>query len=391
METQLGKHEQPYDLVLQSARGSCVYDASGKEYIDFMGGSCVGNLGWGLEEIEKKLRGGHPSYVSPHAKYKPWEQLAEMLVSIAPGNMAKCFRTTGGSESIDAAMQMAMLHTGREHFLSIEGAYHGNTIGALSIGASMVREKVKNLLPNCHKLKLPLNNETLEQAGEILQKKDCAAFIMEPIITNMGVYIPSAEFMEGMQQLCKETRTLFVMDEVATGFGRTGKMFASEHFGIGPDIVCLAKAITSGYAGMGAVLVTEEIAHSVEGDIKLYSTYGWHPQSVAAALANLEYWQEHETRLLENTTAMGALFEKHLHEMEFPDGCDIRIMGLAIAIDVKDKEYAESLRKECLKKGLFFNVESSVVTFFPALNIEEETVAKGLSIFESCVMEMAAA
>ena len=133
---------------------------------------------------------------------------------------------------------------------------------------------------------------------------------MEPVVCNLGVLIPSKEFMTRVRAACRETGTLFVADEVATGFGRTGKLFASEHFDLDPDVLCLAKAITAGYAPMGATVVTDEVAKAA--GVGFYSTYGWHPLSVAAALANLRYWGKHKDRMLANVADQGDYFRSRL-------------------------------------------------------------------------------
>src|SRR5687768_12609345 len=149
--------EDPPELRIARSDASFVYDSRGKKYIDFLMGWCVGNFGWGNAVIEKPARAYKgPDYVYPHFDYPPWDELAELLLSVAPRSLGTCFRATGGSEAVDLALQAAMVHTGRRKFLSLEGSYHGNTIAALSVGASEYREKRKGLLPGCRKVKPPL-------------------------------------------------------------------------------------------------------------------------------------------------------------------------------------------------------------------------------------------
>ncbi len=157
----------------------------------------------------------------------------------------------------------------------------------MSIGASDNRETFKNLLPKCHKIEPPLDRKALGKVETLLKKRDVAAFIMEPIICNLGAVVPEREFIRGVRKLCTRYGTLFIADEVATGFGRTGKLFACEHFDIEPDVLCIGKAVTGGYGGLGAVITTSGIAKAVKEDFGLYSTYGWHPRAVSVALANL--------------------------------------------------------------------------------------------------------
>jgi adenosylmethionine-8-amino-7-oxononanoate aminotransferase len=249
-----GRHlarQKPGTLRVTKSEGSYLFDENGKRYVDFMMGWCVGNLGWGNAVVTRKGKAfTGPDYVQPALSYKPWDDLAELLVSITPGKLSKCFRATGGSEAVDLALQAALLHTGRTKLMSLEGSYHGNSIGGLSVGDSEVRKRCKALLPGCHKIKPPLDEAAVKKIRRLLERGDVAAFIMEPISINLGVLIPSAEFMSDLQRLCREHGTLLIMDEVATGFGRTGKMFASEHYPIKPDILCLAKAITNGAGGI---------------------------------------------------------------------------------------------------------------------------------------------
>ena len=230
----------------------------------------------------------------PGHLYAPWVKLAELLADITPGKLQKSFRATGGTEAVDIALQAALAHTGRRKFLSIEDSYHGNSITARSVGASEERENLENLLSNCRKLKPPLDEKALGRVETLLKGKDVAAFIMEPVICNIGVIFPARDLMQGLQKLCRKYGTLLIMDEVATGFGRTGTLFATEHFDLEPDIMTMGKAITGGYAPMGAVIMTKNVAKSAE-EIEFWSTYGWHPLSVAAALANLRALKEGKT------------------------------------------------------------------------------------------------
>ena len=276
------------EVQVTAAHGSHVFGRNRKKYIDFLAGWCVGNLGWDHREIRKAIRRFRgPDYVYPGFGYRRWEELAELLVSVVPVRNARCFRATGGSEAVELGLQAAMLHTGRQGFLSVEGSYHGNTLGTLSIGASENRELLKNLLPHCRKIEQPLDRKAASKVEAMLRKRDVAAFVIEPISINQGVVIPDGEFIRRVRAACARTGTLFIADEVACGFGRTGRLFASEHFVLKPDILCLAKAITGGASGMGAMIAAAPVAKSLEEDGNAYSTYGWHPLSTEAALASL--------------------------------------------------------------------------------------------------------
>ena len=162
-----------------------------------------------------------------------------------------------------------MAYTGRGTFVSIEDSYYGNSIATMSIGATENRETFPNLLPNCRKIVPPLDRKALGKVETLLKKRDVAAFIMEPIICNLGALVPEDEFMRGVRKLCTRYGTLFIADEVATGFGRTGRLFACEHFDLEPDVLCTAKAITGGYGGLGAVITTSKIANAIKEDFGL--------------------------------------------------------------------------------------------------------------------------
>jgi 4-aminobutyrate aminotransferase-like enzyme len=368
------------NLKVARARGSLLFDARGRQYIDFLAGWCVGNLGWGQKDIEKAIRAFRgPAYVYPHHAYAPWAELTELLTSFTTGKLTKTFRATGGSEAVDIALQAALLHTGRRKIISIDGSYHGNSIAGRSVGDKETRENFPNLLRGCSTVKPPLNRERLARVETLLRRRDVAAFIMEPIICNLGVLIPERDFVRGLHRLCRRYGTLLIMDEVATGFGRTGKMFGYEHFQISPDILCLAKAITGGHAAMGAVVTTAAVAKSMQ-EVGAYSTYGWHPLSVAAALANLRYWKKHKDALLRNAAAIESFIEQEVSRMKFKQKPAVRARGLAIGVDVGDEDYASDIQQRCHDNGLLFEADGTTLTFFPALTIDRATAGKAMKI-----------
>jgi len=255
----------PAELQVAATNGSIVTDSRGRKYIDFVMGWCVGNFGWRPASIAKTVeRFKGPDYVYPGYSYAPWTELARLLASLAPAPLTTCFRVTGGSEAVDLALQAAMIHTGRRGFLSLEGSYHGNTLAGLSIGSSDNRERIRNLLPHCGKITPPLDANALSRIEQRLKRRDVAAFVMEPIAMNLGVLVPDDEFMRGLVELCHRYGTLVIADEVACGFGRTGKLFACEHYDLEPDLMCLAKALGGGVAPIATTLATAEIADAVE-------------------------------------------------------------------------------------------------------------------------------
>jgi 4-aminobutyrate aminotransferase-like enzyme len=375
--------DMPSELEIARSSGSFLVDTRGRKYVDFVMGWCVGNFGWGHGDASKAIaRFKGPDYVYPGYSYRRWTELAALLASIVPGTLTKCFRATGGSEAVDIALQAAMVHTGRQKFVSIEDSYHGNSIGGLSVGASDNRESCPNLLPHCHKIPAPLDDRALGTFEQRLKHRDIAAVIMEPIGINLGILIPTREWMTELQRLCRKFGTLLIMDEVATGFGRTGTLFATEQFDIKPDIMCVAKAITGGVSGLGAVIATPAVAKSMEDNGTFYSTYGWHPRSVEAAIATIRYIIAHRTRLLEQVARTSDYFLTRLSQFEFKGDTAIRMRGLAIAVDVKDEDYADKVQRKCRKGGLLVSTEDTSVLLLPALDIEREVAERGLDILE---------
>jgi acetylornithine/succinyldiaminopimelate/putrescine aminotransferase len=374
----VARDEDPKTPRFASSHGSIVVDEHGKEHIDFFMGWCVGNLGWGVKEISDRMRRFEgPTYVPPQFEYTPWGELALRLARITPGDLQTCYRATGGTEAVDLALQLAMIATGRHKFVSIEGSYHGNSIGALSVGASSSRETLK-LLPSCQKVDKALDVGPIET---LLKKREVAAFIMEPVAMNLGVLVPQRETMREIRRLCRKYGTLFIADEVACGFGRTGKMFASEHFDdLSPDIMCLAKAITGGHAPMGAMIATDEVAARAKG-FSAWSTYGWHPLSVEAALATLDYFEAHHETIFANVAARSAQLTQGLRAI-FGSAADIRALGMAIALEV---ESAEAIVERANRKGLLLGGDEGRIEIFPALDLDRETAERGLDILEQCV------
>jgi acetylornithine/succinyldiaminopimelate/putrescine aminotransferase len=308
-----------------------------------------------------------------------------MLAALAPGKLAKCFRATGGSEAVELALQAALLHTGRRKFLSVEGSYHGNTLGALSIADSENRQKYPNLLPNCHKIDTPLDAKALRKIETQLKRRDVAAFIMEPISINLGVLIPDRVFMKELQRLCNRYGTLLVMDEVACGFGRTGKVFASEHFDIEPDIICLGKAITGGVAGLGAMITTEEVGESLEEDGNIWSTFGWHPRSVAVAIATLRYLTRNKKKLLDNVDQISLYIVERLLVMDFEEMPSLCIKGLAIGVDLGDEDYATRVAEKCRRKGLLIVSQDESILLLPALTVDRAVAKRAMDILEASI------
>ena len=381
---QLAREADAESIVIVGSKDGYLIGSRGERFIDFTAGWCVGNFGWNDPGIRAPLRNFKgPTYVYPGYRYEAWDELAALLGDLAPGNLTHCFRATGGSEAVDLALQAAMVHTGRRKFISLEDSYHGNTLGALSVGSGD-RDALPNLLSNCQRIKPPLTRRSVDRLRTLLKRRDVAALIMEPISINLGVLIPEKGFFERVEKLCRRYGTLFIADEVATGFGRTGKLFAVEHFDLQPDIMCLAKAITGGHSPMGAMLTTAAVGRSMEEKGSFYSTYGWHPLSVAAALATLRPLQRRRKSFLEHVSALSGLFASQLASIPLRTTPKIRVKGLAIALEFNSEQDASRIVERAAKAGLLLTTEGNAVLLLPPLSMSKQVAEKGLAILRAC-------
>jgi hypothetical protein len=258
--------------------------------------------------------------------------------------------------------------------------FHDPAARGLSVGSGD-RDTLPNLLGNCHRIKPPLTRQSADRVETLLKRRDVAAIIMEPISINLGVLIPEKGFFERVEKLCARYGTLFIADEVANGFGRTGKLFAVEHFNLQPDIMCLAKAITGGHSPMGAMLTTAAVGRSMEEKGSFYSTYGWHPLSVAAALATLRPLQRRRKSFLEHVNALSGLFASQLALIRFRTTPKIRVKGLAIALEFDSEQEASRIVERAAKAGLLLTAQDEIVLLLPPLTMTKNVAEKGLSFF----------
>lgn len=376
----LGRGFDTDDLELTSTDNGLLRDAGGKRYLDWVSGWCVGNFGWGAEHLREAVRDFRgPDYVPPHFRYAPWVELAKLLAKLSPGKLRVAWRATGGTEAVEIALQIAMAVTERGKFVAIKGGYHGNSIGAVSVGDEESREALPNRLRGCETVAPPLDARAAERVEALLKGRDVAAVIMEPVIMNLNVEIPAPEFMKRVAAACKRTGTLLIMDEVASGFGRTGKLFACEHYALKPDLLCLAKAITGGYAPMGATLTTPGVAKRLGTKAKFYSTYGWHPVAPAVALANLKWIISNRSALLRHIDQTSKYLRSRLARMPFKD---LRIKGLAIAAETGSREFAQDVAERCKAKSLLIGTEEQYLILFPPLTLDPGPAKVGMDVLE---------
>lgn len=375
----LARAGSPTPFQIVGAKGPFLFGPHGRKVIDFTAGWNVGCFGWGdprLEAAVRKFDG--PDYVGPDLEYEPWDRLAALLLEAAPGRLTKCFRATGGTEAVDIALRAAMAATGRKKFVALEGCYHGDSPSAMSLSGTDSVLSVRRIKP-------PLDEKALKRVETALKRRDAAAFIMEPVALSLGVLVPEKGFVAGVRRLCRKYGTLFIADEVACGFERTGRLFACEHSGLQPDLLCLGKALTGGVEGAGAVLATAGAAKALIDEGGAYSTYGWHPRAVAAALAAVGYMVKRRKTIEAHVHELGEYFRDRLLAMPFESEAEVRQLGLACAVEFEDESYAEELSERCLEEGLLVSGEEDTLSLFPPLNISRDVAERGLDILESCV------
>ena len=294
--------------------GSELFTADGRRILDFLSGYCVHNVGHNhpavIAAIREELESCGPAMIQTHVEERAGV-LAGRLCRRAGGRLTKVFFGSSGSEGVEAAIKFARRHTGRSGLLYVDGAFHGLTCGALSLmGNSFWREGFGPLLPGTEAI--PFNDlGALEQK---LAGKKFAALFLEPIQSEAGIRIPAPEYLRAAQTLCRRYGTLLVLDEVQTGMYRTGPFLAAQHFGVDPDIVIMAKAMSGGLVPVSAVLMTEAIYGSVYGSLRRAiihtSTFSENGLAMRAALATLDVL-EYE-RLGERSTEMGDLLRERL-------------------------------------------------------------------------------
>lgn len=357
-------------VALVEGRGSRVVDVAGREYVDLTSGWGVCAIGHCHPTLVDAIRrqAGRLMQTTNLFYTLPQLDLAETLARLTPAPITRSFFTNSGTEAIEGALKLAHRATGRRKFVSTEGSFHGRTLGALSvIGQAKHRDPYRDLLPEG--VVVPFGDLV---AAERAIDGDTAAFIVEPVQGEGGVNPVPDGYLRGLRELCDRKGALLILDEIQTGIGRTGKMFALEHDEVVPDVLALAKGLGGGFP-IGAFLCTEAVAATVQpGDHG--GTYVGNPLACAAASAVLEVVEGE--KLAERASKLGARLMGRLRAFaETNPGVTrgVRGRGLLVGLVLADAEAAGTLSRRALDAGVLANVTAgNVLRLFPALNIPEE-------------------
>ncbi|HUZ86847.1 MAG TPA: acetyl ornithine aminotransferase family protein [Candidatus Baltobacterales bacterium] len=387
-----------YPFVMERGEGCWVTDVDGNRFLDFTAGIAVASTGHSHPQVvaavvEQAKRFLHMSGTDFY--YQSEIELAERLEArILPGTPAKVFFTNSGAEAIEGAMKLARFTTGRPSYIAFIGGFHGRTFGALSLTASKAsqRRRFAPLLSSVFHAPFPsasrgiTTDQSIERIEELFATvappESVAAVFVEPIQGEGGYLVPPSDFLPRLRELTKKHGILLVADEVQSGMGRTGKLLAIEHWGVEPDIVCLAKGIASGLP-LGAFIARAEQMSWPPGSHG--STFGGNPVACAAGLATLGLI---EGGLMKNATMVGAMMQDGLREiaMTHQHVTDVRGMGLMLAIELKTSEKAAQLVQSAFEKGLLLlTAGSRAVRISPPLVLNPEEAATGLEIIASAL------
>lgn len=408
--TSFVKSMQP--ITVARARGAVVTDIAGREYIDCFAGISVVNAGHchpavvtaAKDQIDKLIHCcSYVYYVEAVAN------LAEKMAAITPGRLKKTFFANSGAEAIEGALKLAKLYTGKHEIVALQGGFHGRTWGALSVTGNSGRKRRGGPYapgvafaptPDTFRSHATATEgwaRSLEEIIRLSTSNDVAAFIAEPVLGEGGIIVPPMDYFREVKKVLDRHDILLIIDEVQSGFGRTGKMFAIEHYGVEPDILVTAKGIADGFP-LGAFTTRDEIAAAFQPGDHL-STFGGNPVSCAAALANIRVIEEE--KLCEGARQKGEDARGVLKRMLKSTSAqsNVRGLGLMIGIElVKDDDLtpapdrAEAIKERCREKGVLVGVGGiygNVVRIQPPLVISKEQLDQALHFVEEALEETA--
>lgn len=361
-------------VVLDHGKGMKVYDKEGKEYTDFFAGIAVSCLGHANEKLVEAIKNQAQKLIHISNIYynEPAVEFAKKLLDKTSLN--RIFYTNSGAESNEAALKLALKYTGKSEVISTKNSFHGRTLLTVAAtGHDEYKEPYLKNLPHGF-IEVPYND--IEAIKEAITD-NTAAIIVEPVQGEGGVNVPDKDYLPQIEKLCRENGIVFIVDEVQTGFGRCGALFAHEIFGVKPDIISCAKGIGGGVP-MGAILTTNEVATGFEpGDHG--TTFGGGPLVCAAANAVLD--QLYGDNLIENSKEIGEYFKEKLNQLKETHDNILEVRGLGLLIGVELKESGAVYVDKMREKGYLINcTNGNVLRFAPALIVEREDIDKMVEV-----------
>ncbi len=405
------------DLVMVSGKGCYLTDINGGQYLDFVQGIAVNALGHCHPRVVEAVKAQADKLLTASfnlVNFKPTLELAKRIAEVAPGKLGTAFFSNGGAEATDGAIKLAKAYTKRPSIIAFKGSFHGRTIGATAVTGSNSKYRKyyephmggvyfatypgKDLCPKGfdeHQRAEYCLNDIKALFQYVVAPETVAAVIMEPLQGEGGYIVPTKEFVQGVRELCDKYGILLIFDEIQSGFGRTGKMFASENFEVVPDIMTLGKAIAGGLP-MSAIVSTPEIMEEWHPGMH-GTTFGGNPVAAAAALAVLDEFNA--SGILENCVKQGAYLKSRLLELKgkYPCISDVRGLGLMLAVEYSHEDGSpapdiwDKVKRSCLEqKMLTLNcgVYGNGMRFATPLNVTKEDLDKGLAIFENALKSL---
>lgn len=373
--------EAPLALEIVKAKGVTLWDVQGKAYLDLISGISVCNIGHSnpevIEAVTRQVERYTHLMVYGELIESPQVQFASELIAHLPSTLNSVFFTNSGTEATEGAMKLAKRVTGRTQMLAFHNSYHGSTQGALSVmGSEYWRNAFRPLLPGIVHAEYN-SNTAIDLIDDTL-----ACIILEPVQAEMGVHIPSVEWMQALRKKCNENGVLLILDEIQTGFGRTGTIFAFEHYNIIPDILLLGKALGGGMP-LGAFIAERSMMKAFTNNPVLghISTFGGHPVSCAAGLAAFKYLLNNS--LMEEVTHKKELFKKNLHH---PHIKAFRASGLLMAVEFDSWDLNKKIIDTCIEMGVFtdwFLFAPHCMRLAPPLIMSDDEISTACEIIVS--------
>ncbi|MGB9853253.1 MAG: aspartate aminotransferase family protein [Candidatus Bathyarchaeales archaeon] len=369
-------------VAIVKGKGALVWDVNGKEYIDCAGsyGTCI--VGHCHPKVVEAIKKQAETLISCHGSlYNDVRaELLQKIVQIAPQGLNKIFLSNSGAETVECAIKLARKFTGKPEIIAMMGAFHGKTMGALSATWDRkYRDPFKPLVPEFKHV--PADN--LEKVEEAITEKT-AAVLVEPIRGEGGVRVPPEGFLKGLRDVCDEKKVLLIFDEVQTGFGRTGKVFACEHWKVIPDILCMAKSVAGGLP-IGVTIAKEEVMASLKVG-EHTSTFSGNPLVCAAACAAIEVLMKE--RLPERAATLGEYFKGRLENLKAHHKIIREVRGLGLMLGVELRFDVLNVLMESMENGvIILDAGKNVLRFLPPLVIEKVQIDKVISILDMVLEE----